>query len=174
MAEAAEDIFAGLKASAGNGAPLYLQLKKSIEDAVRRGVIGPGDALPSERDIAVRAEMSRVTVRKAVQDLVRGGILVQRHGSGTFVAQRVEQGGMVELDRLRYGGAAVDDAGRLAGAAHAAACSAALRRPGKRGEFDMHGAAPDVCGLPEWRLPSRRYRPVVCGWRHPRGVRGKP
>ena len=91
MAEAAEDIFAALKASAGNGAPLYLQLKKSIEDAVRRGVIGPGDALPSERDIAVKADMSRVTVRKAVQDLVRGGILVQRHGSGTFVAPRVER-----------------------------------------------------------------------------------
>ena len=91
MAEAAEDIFAALKASAGNGAPLYLQLKKSIEDAVRRGVIGPGDALPSERDIAVKADVSRVTVRKAVQDLVRGGILVQRHGSGTFVAPRVER-----------------------------------------------------------------------------------
>ena len=55
------------------------------------GVIGPGDALPSERDIAARADMSRVTVRKAVQDLVRTGVLVQRHGSGTFVAPRVER-----------------------------------------------------------------------------------
>lgn len=89
MVEAAEDIFAALKASAGSGAPLYLQLKKSIEDAVRRGVIGPGDALPSERDIAQKADVSRVTVRKAVQDLVRGGVLVQRHGSGTFVAPRM-------------------------------------------------------------------------------------
>ena len=38
--------------------------------------------------------MSRVTVRKAVQHLVRDGVLVQRHGSGTFVAEhtpRVEQ-----------------------------------------------------------------------------------
>jgi len=91
MAESADDIFAAVKNAAGNGAPLYLQLKKSIEDAVRRGVIGPGDALPSERDIAVKADVSRVTVRKAVQDLVKGGILVQRHGSGTFVAPRVER-----------------------------------------------------------------------------------
>jgi GntR family transcriptional regulator len=91
MADAAEDIFAALKVNVGNGAPLYLQLKRSIEDAVRRGVIGPGDALPSERDIAIKADVSRVTVRKAVQDLVRGGILVQRHGSGTFVAPRVER-----------------------------------------------------------------------------------
>lgn len=91
MVEATEDIFTAVRQAAGNGAPLYLQLKKSIEDAVRRGIIGPGDALPSERDIAVRADVSRVTVRKAVQDLVRNGILVQRHGSGTFVAPRVER-----------------------------------------------------------------------------------
>ncbi len=76
------------------GAPLYLRLRRSIEDALKRGAIGPGDALPSERDIAARADVSRVTVRKAVQDLVRDGLLIQRHGSGTFVARpvgRVEQ-----------------------------------------------------------------------------------
>ena len=66
-------------------------MKKNIEDAVNRGLIGPGDALPSERDIALKADISRVTVRKAVQDLVKGGILVQRHGSGTFVAPRVDR-----------------------------------------------------------------------------------
>jgi len=91
MAEAVDRIFSGLRQAAHKGAPLYLQLKKSIEDAVDRGVIGPGDALPSERDIALKAEISRVTVRKAVQDLVKGGVLVQRHGSGTFVAPRMER-----------------------------------------------------------------------------------
>ena len=92
-------LFLSVKDAAQSGAPLYLQLRKSIEDAVRSGQLGPGDALPSERDIAIRADVSRVTVRKAVQDLVRGGILVQRHGSGTFVAPRV---GRVEqsLSRL--------------------------------------------------------------------------
>jgi GntR family transcriptional regulator len=76
------------------GGPLYLQLKRWIEDAVGRGIIGPGEALPSERDLALKADVSRVTVRKAVQHLVKDGILVQRHGSGTFVAAhtpRVEQ-----------------------------------------------------------------------------------
>lgn len=84
-------IFSGFKAAGPAGAPLYLKLKRSIEEAVRKGIIGPGDALPSERDIALRADVSRVTVRKAVQDLVKGGILVQRHGSGTFVAPRLER-----------------------------------------------------------------------------------
>jgi GntR family transcriptional regulator len=76
------------------GGPLYLQLKRWIEDAVAKGVIKPGDALPSERDLALKVDVSRVTVRKAVQHLVRDGLLVQRHGSGTFVApqpHRVEQ-----------------------------------------------------------------------------------
>jgi GntR family transcriptional regulator len=91
VADAADQIFQAVRDAPQKGAPLYLQLKKSIEEAVNAGVIGPGDALPSERDIAVKADVSRVTVRKAVQDLVRGGILVQRHGSGTFVAPRVSR-----------------------------------------------------------------------------------
>src|SRR3569623_1635463 len=76
------------------GGPLYLQLKRGTEDAAMRGAIKPGEALPSERDLAARVDMSRVTVRKAVQHLVRDGLLVQRHGSGTYVApqpNRVEQ-----------------------------------------------------------------------------------
>ncbi|MET0597163.1 MAG: GntR family transcriptional regulator [Mesorhizobium sp.] len=88
MIDLAERIFAAVRADQP-GAPLYLRLKKSIEEAVENGLIGPGDALPSERDIAQKADVSRVTVRKAVQDLVRGGVLVQRHGSGTFVAPRM-------------------------------------------------------------------------------------
>ncbi len=91
MADAAERIFDAMRATPQKGLPLYLQLKRSIEEAVNAGALGPGDALPSERDIAVKAEVSRVTVRKAVQDLVRSGLLVQRHGSGTFVAPRVNR-----------------------------------------------------------------------------------
>ncbi|PSJ58741.1 GntR family transcriptional regulator [Kumtagia ephedrae] len=91
MADLADTIFGALKGAGPNGAPLYLKLKRSIEEAVRRGVLLPGDALPSERDIAAKADISRVTVRKAVQDLVRDGLLVQRHGSGTFVARAVER-----------------------------------------------------------------------------------
>jgi GntR family transcriptional regulator len=71
-----------------NGGPLYLQLKRWITDSIASGSLQPGDALPSERDLAQKVEVSRVTVRKAVQDLVGEGILVQRHGSGTFIAPR--------------------------------------------------------------------------------------
>lgn len=94
MSDGQHAIFTSDSVVLPQGGPLYLQLKRWIEDAVHAGVIKPGDALPSERDLAQKVDVSRVTVRKAVQHLVRDGVLVQRHGSGTFVApqtHRVEQ-----------------------------------------------------------------------------------
>lgn len=94
MAELSGSLFAVDPLLSPRGGPLYLQLKRWIEEAVQRGAVKPGDALPSERDLAAKADVSRVTVRKAVQHLVRDGVLIQRHGSGTFVAPqtpRVEQ-----------------------------------------------------------------------------------
>jgi GntR family transcriptional regulator len=94
MSDLPHALLTGDSVALPQGGPLYLQLKRWIEDAVATGAIKPGDALPSERDLAQKVDVSRVTVRKAVQHLVRDGILVQRHGSGTFVApetHRVEQ-----------------------------------------------------------------------------------
>lgn len=68
-----------------SGGPLYLRLRQVIEDAVVSGRLKHGDALPPERDVALAAGLSRVTVRKAVDDLVAAGLLVRRQGSGTFV-----------------------------------------------------------------------------------------
>jgi GntR family transcriptional regulator len=74
----------------GNG-PLYLQLRQRLEEEIRSGVLPPGAALPSEREIAEICDLSRVTVRKAVQSLVRDGFVMQRRGSGTTVARPVER-----------------------------------------------------------------------------------
>jgi GntR family transcriptional regulator len=73
--------------------PLYLQLQRLIQEAVDAGRIKAEEALPSERDLARELGISRVTVRKALSGLVEKGILVQRWGSGTFIApaMRVEQ-----------------------------------------------------------------------------------
>ncbi len=71
--------------------PLYLQLQRRIAEAVAAGRLRPGDSLPPERDMAAMTGLSRVTVRKAVEGLVGTGQLVQKRGSGTFVAQRVER-----------------------------------------------------------------------------------
>jgi GntR family transcriptional regulator len=71
--------------------PLYLQLQRRIAGAIAAGRLSPGDSLPAERDMAALTGLSRVTVRKAVQTLVGTGQLVQRRGSGTFVASPVER-----------------------------------------------------------------------------------
>ncbi|HEX5933740.1 MAG TPA: GntR family transcriptional regulator [Pseudorhizobium sp.] len=76
---------------AANGGPLYLRLRQTLEDAINSGRLGHGDALPAERDLAEYANVSRVTVRKAVDDLVRDGLLIRRQGSGTFVAKPVSR-----------------------------------------------------------------------------------
>ena len=74
----------------GHG-PLYLQLQRRIADAIASGRLGPGDSLPPEREMASMTGLSRVTVRRGVQELVASGQLVQRRGSGTFVARKVER-----------------------------------------------------------------------------------
>ena len=73
--------------------PLYLQLQRVIQTWLGEGRLKAEEALPSERDLAQQLGISRVTVRKAIAGLVDKGILVQRWGSGTFIAPapRVEQ-----------------------------------------------------------------------------------
>lgn len=75
----------------GNAGPLYLQLHRRIAEAIAAGELKPGDSLPPEREMAAMTGLSRVTIRKGVEALVASGQLVQRRGSGTFVAPRVER-----------------------------------------------------------------------------------
>lgn len=49
--------------------------------------LAPGTPIPSERDLATRYGVSRMTLRNAIDDLVRDGLLVRRHGAGTYVAR---------------------------------------------------------------------------------------
>jgi GntR family transcriptional regulator len=71
--------------------PLYQQLQRALRQAIENRVLGPDDALPPERDLAEDFQVSRITVRKAIDGLVSEGLLVRRQGSGTFVSARVEK-----------------------------------------------------------------------------------
>lgn len=79
--------------STEEGTPLYLQLARSLREHISSGGIGPGSALPSERDLSEMAGLSRVTVRKGIEQLVGEGVLFRKQGSGTFVAPRIETAG---------------------------------------------------------------------------------
>ena len=75
----------------GSPTPLYLQLADQIRARIGDGLIKVGDALPSERELSHSGRISRVTVRKALDTLLREGLLSRRHGSGTYIAPRIEQ-----------------------------------------------------------------------------------
>ncbi|MDD3411935.1 MAG: GntR family transcriptional regulator [Eubacteriales bacterium] len=66
--------------------PLYMQLMNRLKNDVLAGVYPPGARIPSEQVLCETYGVSRVTVRKAMLDLVQEGLLVRRQGKGTFVA----------------------------------------------------------------------------------------
>jgi GntR family transcriptional regulator len=67
----------------------YVRVRRSLQKMIETGSIEPGHALPSERELAKLLSLSRVTVRKAIAGLADDGLLTQRHGAGTFVADRI-------------------------------------------------------------------------------------
>jgi len=76
---------------ADSSLPLYQQLQRVLRLAIDQHILAPDDALPAERDLAAEFEVSRITVRKALDGLVAEGLLVRRQGSGNFVSARVEK-----------------------------------------------------------------------------------
>lgn len=72
----------------GNGVvPKYEQLRAVLADVIARD-FAPGDAFPSERQLCIDHGVSRLTVRAAVGQLERDGLLVRVRGKGTYVAAR--------------------------------------------------------------------------------------
>jgi GntR family transcriptional regulator len=71
--------------------PLYQQLQRALRKAIEIQLLAPEDALPAERDLAAEFNVSRITVRKALDGLVTEGLLVRRQGSGNFVSTRVQK-----------------------------------------------------------------------------------
>jgi GntR family transcriptional regulator len=61
------------------------ETRDQVLDLIDR--LGVGDAIPSERQLSAELGVSRLTVRAALDDLVREGLLVRRRGSGTFVSE---------------------------------------------------------------------------------------
>ena len=71
--------------------PLYRQIKELILRSLEGGEWRPGEAIPSEMDLAARFAVSQGTVRKAVDELASENLLVRKQGRGTFVATHAEQ-----------------------------------------------------------------------------------
>ena len=71
--------------------PLYQQIKGLILQSLQSGEWKPGEAIPSEMELAARFRVSQGTVRKAIDELSADNLVVRRQGKGTFVATHAER-----------------------------------------------------------------------------------
>ena len=90
------------------GTPLFQPLYRQIASLITRSLDGgewqPGQAIPSELELAARYKVSQGTVRKAIDELAAANLLVRRQGKGTFVASHAE-----ERTQFRFLRIAADD-----------------------------------------------------------------
>jgi GntR family transcriptional regulator len=86
--------------NAPNFSPLYQQIKALITQSLVASEWRPGEAIPSEVELASRFGVSQGTVRKAIDELATENILVRRQGKGTFVATHEEEGIKLRFLRL--------------------------------------------------------------------------
>ena len=75
-----------MRAKNNNGLPAYQRIQSGIRKRIESGHLRPGDAVPSERDLAKIHQVSLMTARHALASLEREGIVERRRGIGTFVA----------------------------------------------------------------------------------------
>ena len=70
-----------------NGIPIYVQLRDQLAALIGRGLLKPGERLPTMREMAVALRIDLNTVQRAYAELDRDGLLTLMRGRGTFVAE---------------------------------------------------------------------------------------
>ena|SRR5437763_11563069 len=70
-----------------SGVPTYLQLVQQVQQALRLGILQPGDQLPTVKEVVRKLAINPNTVLKAYRELDREGVTEGRRGRGTFVSQ---------------------------------------------------------------------------------------
>jgi GntR family transcriptional regulator len=77
--------------------PLYHQLREVLLTLIKEGRLQEGHLIPTERELGERFQVSRITVRRAIDELVREGYLISLQGKGTFVARPKIQRRMTQM-----------------------------------------------------------------------------
>lgn len=80
--------------------PLYRQIKGLILQSLKSGEWRPGEPIPSESELALRYNVSQGTVRKAIDEMATGNLLVRRQGRGTYVATHADPRAFFRFLRL--------------------------------------------------------------------------
>ena len=77
--------------------PLYTQVETALASDIAAATLPPGSQLPSEECLIARFDVSRTTVRKAIENLVARGLVEIRRGRGTFVTKPKIRQDLTEL-----------------------------------------------------------------------------
>ncbi len=81
--------------------PIYAQLLERIQLQIVSGVYGPGDKLPSVRELAATASVNPNTMQKAFTELERSGLIITRRTSGRFVTEDIQMITQIRTDLAR-------------------------------------------------------------------------
>jgi GntR family transcriptional regulator len=77
----------GLTVSQADRRPMYLQIKEQIRHRIAVGDWKPGHEIPSIRTLAIELRVSVITIKRTYFELESEGVIVTRHGKGSFVAE---------------------------------------------------------------------------------------
>ncbi len=93
----------GLRSPGPGARPLYIWAVDALYELIETGVYGPGQPLPAEAELAMQLGVSRSTLREALGYLEKDGLIIRKHGVGTFVAPHSAQisGGLERLATFR-------------------------------------------------------------------------
>lgn len=96
-----------------DAAPIWRQIEEGMRRMISMGTLGPGDAVPSVRELAQQLRVNPNTVARAYQRLTDAGVFAVRRGEGTFVAEtptrlkKTERHDTLREAAARYAGTAL-------------------------------------------------------------------
>ena len=93
-------MYSGINISQTDARPMYLQIMEQIQARIAAGDWPAGKELPSIRALAAALNVSVITIKRAYLDLENEGVIVTRHGKGSFVADVNGLAGELQEERL--------------------------------------------------------------------------
>jgi len=108
-------MYSGIHISQTDARPMYLQIMEQIRARIAAGDWQAGQELPSIRALAAALSVSVITIKRAYLDLENEGVIVTRHGKGSFVADVNGLAGELQAEKLDHHLAAAAEAGAQLG-----------------------------------------------------------
>ncbi len=164
-----------LKVDPSSAIPLYVQVRQAIRSQITSGDLKPGDMLPGEVALGEQLGISRLTVHRAMRELVGDGLLVRQRSRGTFVAVPRRDKVLVEgplfslTEELTRDGLEFSNrilAQEVVAASERSGQRFRLERPAPR-SCDCSACAPSGASRSPWRkcttpsTASRPWRPLI-------------